>query len=60
MRPILGRLGDRFGMVPVIVILMGLLALASAQTFALPPVGRHKADRAPEGIDELLPVTADR
>ncbi len=58
--PLLGLLADRYGMGLVIAILLGMLATAAAQTYALPPVGRHRADRAPEGIDELLPVTADR
>ncbi len=58
--PLLGLLADRHGMRPVIAILLVLLATAAAQTFALPPVGRRKPARSPGGIDELLPVTADR
>jgi FSR family fosmidomycin resistance protein-like MFS transporter len=58
--PLLGRLGDRYGMGIVVMILLGLLVMAAAQTYALPPVGRHKPDRALDDLDELLPVTADR
>jgi FSR family fosmidomycin resistance protein-like MFS transporter len=58
--PLLGRLGDRYGLGVVVAILLGLLAMAAAQTYALPPVGRHKPDRALDDLDELLPVTADR
>jgi FSR family fosmidomycin resistance protein-like MFS transporter len=58
--PLLGRLGDAYGMNLVVAILLGLLLMAAAQTYALPPVGRHKPDRALDDLDELLPVTADR
>jgi FSR family fosmidomycin resistance protein-like MFS transporter len=58
--PLLGRLGDQYGMGLVVAILLGMLALAAAQTFALPPVGRYKPDRTLDGLDELLPATADR
>jgi MFS transporter, FSR family, fosmidomycin resistance protein len=58
--PLLGLLADRYGMGLVIAILLGLLATAAAQTYALPPVGRHKPGRSLDGLDELLPVTADR
>ena len=58
--PLLGRLGDRYGMGLVVAILLGMLVLAAAQTFALPPVGRYKPAKAPDDLDELLPVTADR
>jgi MFS transporter, FSR family, fosmidomycin resistance protein len=58
--PLLGLLADRYGMGLVIAILLGLLATAAAQTYALPPVGRHKPERSLDGLDELLPVTADR
>lgn len=58
--PLLGLLADRKGMWLVIAILLGVLAMAAAQTYALPPVGRQKPERSREGLDELLPVTADR
>ena len=44
----------------VVAILLGMLVLAAVQTFALPPVGRHKPAKALDDLDELLPVTADR
>lgn len=55
--PLLGRLADRHGMGVVVMILLGLLAMAAAQTYALPAVGRHRTAPAP---DELVPATADR
>jgi hypothetical protein len=58
--PLLGRLGDRYGMGIVVAVLLALLAMAAAQTYALPPVGRRKPDRALDDLDDLLPVTADR
>ncbi len=58
--PLLGRLADRQGMGVVVAILLGLLALAAAQTYALPAVGRHKPARALDDLDELVPATADR
>jgi FSR family fosmidomycin resistance protein-like MFS transporter len=58
--PLLGRLADRYGMGIVVTILLGLLAMAAAQTYALPPVGRQKPARAMDDLDELLPATADR
>lgn len=58
--PILGAIGDRRGMMLVLWILLGLLAVAAAPTYALPPVGRRKPVREPGGVDELLPFTADR
>ena len=58
--PLLGRLGDRYGMGLVVAILLGMLVMAAAQTFVLPPVGRYKPAKAPDDLDELLPVTADR
>jgi hypothetical protein len=42
------------------VILLSLLVVAAAQTFALPPVGRYKPEKTLDDLDELLPVTADR
>ena len=39
--PLLGRLGDGYGMGRVFAVLLGVLALASVQTFTLPPVGRR-------------------
>jgi FSR family fosmidomycin resistance protein-like MFS transporter len=58
--PLLGRIADRYGMGLVVAILLAMLAMAAAQTYALPPVGRHKPDPARDDLDELLPVTADR
>ena len=58
--PLLGRLADRHGMGVVVAILLGLLALAAAQTYALPAVGRHKPARGVDDLDELVPATADR
>ena len=58
--PLLGRLADRHGMGVVVAILLGLLALAAVQTYALPAVGRHKPARALDDLDELVPATADR
>jgi MFS transporter, FSR family, fosmidomycin resistance protein len=58
--PFLGRLGDRYGMGVVVTILLSLLVVAAAQTFALPPVGRYKPEKTLDDLDELLPVTADR
>jgi MFS transporter, FSR family, fosmidomycin resistance protein len=58
--PLLGRLADRHGMGVVVTILLGLLAMAAAQTYALPPVGRHQPSRALDDLDELVPATADR
>ena len=55
--PLLGRLADRHGMVVVVTVLLALLAIAAAQTFALPPAGRRRAAPARDG---LVPVTADR
>jgi MFS family permease len=58
--PLLGLLADRYGMGLVIAILLGMLAMAAAQTYALPPVGRRKPDQALDDLGDLLPVTADR
>jgi len=58
--PLLGRLGDRYGLGIVVAILLTLLAMAAAQTYALPPVGRREPARALDDLDELLPITADR
>jgi FSR family fosmidomycin resistance protein-like MFS transporter len=58
--PLLGRLADRHGMEVVVTILLGLLAMAAAQTYALPPVGHRKPARALDDPDELVPATADR
>jgi FSR family fosmidomycin resistance protein-like MFS transporter len=38
--PLLGRLGEQYGMDRLFAILLGVLALAAVQTFRLPPVGR--------------------
>jgi FSR family fosmidomycin resistance protein-like MFS transporter len=58
--PVLGRLGDQFGMGVVVTILLGLLAIAAVQTFFLPPIGRRKPVQSLDDLGELLPVTADR
>jgi FSR family fosmidomycin resistance protein-like MFS transporter len=58
--PLLGRLGDRRGMGVVLTVLLGLLAMTAAQSYALPPVGRRKTEKARDDLDELLPVTVDR
>jgi FSR family fosmidomycin resistance protein-like MFS transporter len=58
--PLLGRLADRQGMGAVVTVLLVLLALAAAQTYVLPAVGRHKPSPPRLDLDELLPVTADR
>lgn len=58
--PMLGRLADRYGMEAVVTVLLGLLAVAAVQTYALPAVGRHKPAPALDDLDELLPATADR
>ena len=39
--PLLGWLGDRQGLTTVLVVLLALLAAATAQTFILPPAGRR-------------------
>ena len=39
--PVLGRLGDRYGLFSVIVVLIALMVVAVCQTLALPPAGRH-------------------
>jgi MFS transporter, FSR family, fosmidomycin resistance protein len=39
--PLLGRLGDRYGLFRVIVVLIALMVVAACQTLALPPAGRH-------------------
>jgi FSR family fosmidomycin resistance protein-like MFS transporter len=45
--PLLGRLGDIYGLQTVLVTLLGFLVLAAGQAFALPPVGgrRHRDTR---------------
>ncbi len=61
--PLLGRLGDAYGMGRVFAVLLGVLALAAVQTFALPPVGLRDRDRrAVEAGRELdvSTVTAGR
>jgi FSR family fosmidomycin resistance protein-like MFS transporter len=55
--PLLGWLGDRRGMDVLFTVLLGVLAMAAAQAFALPPVGRRRhvgSELQPS------PVTADR
>lgn len=38
---LLGRLGDRYGLVSVIFLLLAVMIVAACQTLALPPAGRH-------------------
>jgi FSR family fosmidomycin resistance protein-like MFS transporter len=40
--PLLGRLGDNYGLHTVLAVLLGLLFLATGQAFALPPVGGRR------------------
>jgi FSR family fosmidomycin resistance protein-like MFS transporter len=55
--PLLGRLAEQHGMGVLFTILLGVLALAAAQAFALPPVGlRHHPPRALEAS----PVAANQ
>jgi FSR family fosmidomycin resistance protein-like MFS transporter len=61
--PLLGRLGDAYGMGRVFAVLLGVLALATVQTFTLPPVGRRDRDRraVEAGRDlDVSTVTAGR
>ncbi|MGP0070104.1 MAG: MFS transporter [Isosphaeraceae bacterium] len=63
--PLLGRLGDGYGMGRVFAVLLGVLAFAAVQTFTLPPVGRRdrpEAEAKPEAVLELdaRSLTADR
>jgi hypothetical protein len=39
--PLLGRLADRHGLVSVVILLLGVMILATCQTLALPQAGRH-------------------
>jgi FSR family fosmidomycin resistance protein-like MFS transporter len=55
--PLLGRMGDRYGLENVFFLLLAMLAAAAAQTWALPPAGhRVKRDRKPQALS----VAADR
>jgi MFS transporter, FSR family, fosmidomycin resistance protein len=54
--PLLGRLADWQSLGFVLALLLAVLVVATAQAFALPPVGR--ADRSERRID-AAPVTAD-
>ena len=61
--PLLGLLGDRNGMGQVFAVLLGVLALASAQTFMLPRVGQrdwHESDRKSVLEIDTPPLTVDR
>ncbi len=40
--PLLGRLGDSYGLQTVLAVLLGVLFLATGQAFALPPVGGRR------------------
>ncbi len=40
--PLLGRLGDSYGLPTVLAVLLGVLFLATGQAFALPPVGGRR------------------
>jgi FSR family fosmidomycin resistance protein-like MFS transporter len=44
--PFLGRIGDHYGLQVVVAILLGVLLLATAQAFALPPVGGRRVREA--------------
>ncbi len=44
--PLLGRVGDNYGLHTVLAVLLVLLFLATVQTFALPPVGRRQPREA--------------
>ncbi len=39
--PLLGRLGDRYGLISVLLLLVALMIAATGQTLALPRAGRH-------------------
>ena len=41
MAPLLGRLGDRYGLFSVIIVLITLMIVAACQALALSPAGRH-------------------
>jgi FSR family fosmidomycin resistance protein-like MFS transporter len=55
--PLLGRLGDRQGLITVLVVLLALLALATTQTFALPPAGRRAR---PQPVPPSLTALVDQ
>jgi FSR family fosmidomycin resistance protein-like MFS transporter len=57
--PLLGRVGDHYGMDRLFLVLLGVLALAAAQTFSLPPVGRLKRSAAEYDL-EVPALIADR
>jgi FSR family fosmidomycin resistance protein-like MFS transporter len=52
--PLLGRLGDSYGLQIVLVVLLGLLLLATGQALVLPPVGV----RRPREVEMAAPVVA--
>jgi MFS transporter, FSR family, fosmidomycin resistance protein len=59
--PLLGRMGDWYGMGRVFAVLLGLLGLAAIQTFTLPPVGRRDRRPAERDLDLDAPsLTAGR
>jgi FSR family fosmidomycin resistance protein-like MFS transporter len=52
--PLLGRLADRRGLASVVLLLLALMIVATCQTLALPPPGRH--DRL---ITEIPPTPVE-
>jgi FSR family fosmidomycin resistance protein-like MFS transporter len=55
--PLLGRLEERHGMSVLFMVILGVLALAAVQAFALPPVGRRSGSMAAR---EAPPLAVDR
>jgi FSR family fosmidomycin resistance protein-like MFS transporter len=47
--PLLGRLGQRYGLFSVIIVLIALMIVAACQALALPPAGRHERRAAQAG-----------
>ena len=59
--PLLGRLGDEYGMDRAFAVLLGVLAFAAVQTFTLPPVGRRDRRAVELDLDlDAPPLTAGR
>jgi FSR family fosmidomycin resistance protein-like MFS transporter len=56
--PLLGRVGDEYGMGRVFAVLLGVLALAAVQTFTLPPVGRRDPRAAGLDLDQDLDASS--
>jgi FSR family fosmidomycin resistance protein-like MFS transporter len=55
--PVLGRLADRAGIGAVLITLLGMLGLAVAQAFALPPI---RSENPPEPELQPVPAVAER